>query len=364
LTNDPYVTISNSTQTLGRVGAKDSKTLFFELNIDKSTPSGHTSIFTVKTTSGTFNWEETFSVKISATPNLAFKSVSPGIVKYNETAEIHVTMVNDGTAAFTSPISLKLLTTSYDLKYVTLIDDETTIPALGVGETGTGTFTIETKTPTLPYDFFLETYSESTVGRNYVYEFENDLEGWTYLSGSYFYKAPWLHSTAAGTYTEVGESNSGKGHLKSISIIDGTAQQNNSIDNYLVSPTKIKVGENTKVSFYARANNSYYYKEHFGLAVSAGNTSVNDFTTIKDWVITNGTTWTKYTVDLSEYAGQEIYVAIRHYFTEQQWADSGNGLDLDALDIDDITFENVVVFFFCLIVYMFTCNLSRYIIFV
>ena len=344
LSNDPYVTIINPTQTLGKLGVNNSKTLFFDLDIDSQTPSGHTITFNIATTSGTFNWEETCSVMVSLTPNLAFQSVSPGLVSTNATSDIKVTMVNNGTADFTGPITLKLVTTSYDLKYVTLINDETTIPALGVGETGTGTFTIKTKEPIYPYDFFLETYSESTVGRNYVYEFENDLEGWTGIKGSYCYSAPWLHSTEAGTYTEVGESNSGNGHLKSITIIDGTAQQNNSIDNYLVSPAKIKVGENTKVSFYARANNYYLYKEHFGFAVStAGNTSVSDFTTIQEWVITNRTTWTKYTVDLSEYEGQEIYVAIRHFFPNQEWIDSDYGQDFDALDIDDIIFENVLI---------------------
>ncbi|MBO5811228.1 MAG: S8 family serine peptidase [Bacteroidales bacterium] len=344
LSNDPYVTIINPTQTLGKLGVNNSKTLFFDLDIDSQTPSGHTITFNIATTSGTFNWEETCSVMVSLTPNLAFQSVSPGLVSTNATSDIKVTMVNNGTADFTGPITLKLVTTSYDLKYVTLINDETTIPALGVGETGTGTFTIKTKEPIYPYDFFLETYSESTVGRNYVYEFENDLEGWTGIKGSYCHIAPWLHSTEAGTYTEVGESNSGNGHLKSISYINGTAQQPNSIDNYLVSPVKIKVSEDTKVSFYARANNDYYYKEHFGFAVStAGNTSVSDFTTIQEWVITNRTTWTKYTVDLSEYYGQEIYVAIRHFFPNDEWENSDNGYYLDALDIDDIIFENVLI---------------------
>ena len=349
LTNDPYVTISNSTQTLGRVGAKDSKTLFFELNIDKSTPSGHTSIFTVKTTSGTFNWEETFSVKISATPNLAFKSVSPGIVKYNETAEIHVTMVNNGTAAFTGPISLKLLTTNYDLKYVTLIDDETTIPALGVGETGTGTFTIETKQPTYPYDFFLETYSESTAVGNYVYEFEKDMEGWTYFNASSNgnIKKPWFHSTEANSFQkEAKDSHSGNGHLMSNASLQMT-QYSYPIDNYLVSPVKVKVTEDSKVSFFARAHHKQYYKEHFGLAVSTtGNTSSADFTLLDDWIITESatsTTWKEYTVDLSAYAGQEIYVAIRHFFTAQEWEDTWDGYDLDALNVDDITFENVII---------------------
>lgn len=345
LSNDPYVTIINPTQTLGKLGVNNSKTLFFDLDIDSQTPSGHTITFNIATTSGTFNWEETCSVKVSLTPNLAFQSVSPGLVSTNATSNIKVTMVNNGTADFTGPITLKLVTTSYDLKYVTLIDDETTIPALGVGETGTGTFTIETKEPTHPYDFFLETYSESTVGRNYVYEFENDLEGWTGIKGSYCYSAPWLHSTEVAAYhIEVGESNSGNGHLKSISYINGTEQQPNSIDNYLVSPVKIKVLEDTKVSFYARANNDYYYKEHFGFAVStAGNTSVSDFTTIQEWVITDRTTWKKYTVDLSEYYGQEIYVAIRHFFPNDEWENSDNGYYLDALAIDDIIFENVLI---------------------
>ena len=345
LSNDPYVTIINPTQTLGKLGVNNTKTLFFDLDIDSQTPSGHTITFNIATTSGTFNWEETCSVKVSLTPNLAFQSVSPGLVSTNATSDIKVTMVNNGAADFTGPITLKLVTLSNDLKYVTLINDETTIPALGVGETGTGTFTIETKEPTHPYDFFLETYSESTVGRNYVYEFENDLEGWTGIKGSYCYSAPWLHSTEVAAYhIEVGESNSGNGHLKSISYINGTEQQPNSIDNYLVSPVKIKVLEDTKVSFYARANNDYYYKEHFGFAVStAGNTSVSDFTTIQEWVITDRTTWKKYTVDLSEYYGQEIYVAIRHFFPNDEWENSDNGYYLDALAIDDIIFENVLI---------------------
>ncbi|MBQ5856878.1 MAG: S8 family serine peptidase [Bacteroidales bacterium] len=345
LSNDPYVTIANPTQTLGRLGVNATKTLFFELNIDENTPSGHTATFSIKTTSGNFSWDEIFSVKISTVPSLAFKSVSPGVVKYNETAEIHVTMVNDGTAAFTSPISLKLLTTSYDLKYVTLIDDETTIPALGVGETGTGTFTIETKQPIHPYDFFLDTYAESNAGGNYIYEFENDMEGWTcFKAGTCFTKEPWMHSTSAITLTNVKDSHSGEGHLMSISNQNGVAQLYSPINNYIVSPSKVKVTENSKVSFYASGNNTYGYKEHFGVAVStSGNTSESYFTTIDEWIISEKTTWTKYTVDLSAYAGQEIYVAIRHFFTAQEWEDSYYGYDYDALNIDDITFENVVM---------------------
>ena len=130
----------------------------------------------------------------------------------------------------------------------------------------------------------------------------------------------------------------------SITYRDGAATNYNPIDNYLVSPVKIKATENSKISFYACANNYSLYREHFGLAVStAGNTSASDFTTVQDWVITDRTNWKQYTVDLSAYAGQEIYVAIRHFFTAQEWEDSYYGFDYCALNIDDIVFSDVTL---------------------
>jgi hypothetical protein len=107
-------------------------------------------------------------------------------VKTNTSTDINVTIANTGTAAFSDSIKLKLVTISNDLKHVTLVDNETSIKPLGAGETGTGTFTIETKTPSEGYkfDFFLETYSEYSNPTNYVYEFENDLQGWTYFNAS------------------------------------------------------------------------------------------------------------------------------------------------------------------------------------
>ena len=347
LASDAYVSIVNPTQTAGRIGVGDTKSLFFELNVSNDTPSGHTATFTVTTKCGNFSWENTFSVNITTMPNLAFQSVSPGVVETNATSDIKVTVVNNGTAAFTSPITLNLRTLTGDLKYVNMIDTVTTIPALGIGETGTGTFTIETKLPeTKPsysFDFFLETNSEYTNPTSFVYEFENDMEGWTsFKAGGSFTKVAWLHSTAATTLTNIKESFSGKGHLMSISNQNGVAQVYNPIDNYLVSPNKVKVAENSEVSFYARGNNNVGYKEHFGLAVSTnGNASASDFTTIQEWIISEKTTWTKYTVDLSAYAGQEVYIAIRHFFTAQEWVDSYYGYDYDALNIDDITFSNV-----------------------
>ena len=96
-------------------------------------------------------------------------------------------------------------------------------------------------------------------------------------------------------------------------------------DNYLVSP---KMALDGKITFYAKGQDANWAKEHFGVAVStSGNTDASDFTTIAEWTATED--WVEYTVDLSDYAGQEGYVAIRHF----------NCTDWFYLDVDDITIQ-------------------------
>ncbi|MBO7116304.1 MAG: choice-of-anchor J domain-containing protein [Prevotella sp.] len=97
-------------------------------------------------------------------------------------------------------------------------------------------------------------------------------------------------------------------------------------DNYLVSP---KVALGGKITFYAAAQDQAWPGEVFNVAVSTtGNTSAADFTNIweADKTMTAGG-WFKYEADLSKYAGQEGYVAIRHY----------NCTDMFRLNVDDIT---------------------------
>ena len=85
-------------------------------------------------------------------------------------------------------------------------------------------------------------------------------------------------------------------------------------DNYLVSP-QIELGGT--VRFWACAQDASWAGEHFGLAVSTtGNSDPDDFTTIQEWTMTAnkvGGNWHEYTVDLSAYAGQTGYVALRHF---------------------------------------------------
>ena len=87
-------------------------------------------------------------------------------------------------------------------------------------------------------------------------------------------------------------------------------------DNFIVSPL-LTATENTMISFMAKDSDMPGIApdpEHFGVAVSiSGNTNPADFTMVQEWNSTGS--YTEYTADLSAYAGQQIYVALRHFNT-------------------------------------------------
>lgn len=104
-------------------------------------------------------------------------------------------------------------------------------------------------------------------------------------------------------------------------------------DNFAVLPQLI-ASANTELSFVARDADQPGIApdpEHFGIAIStSGNNNPADFTMIQEWDSQH--TYTDYTVDLSAYAGQQIYVAFRHFNT--------NG-ETYYLNIDNIRITNI-----------------------
>lgn len=158
------------------------------------------------------------------------------------------------------------------------------------------------------------------------WDFEDGMEGWTIIDGNNDAHT-WYHNSLAGDHSTLSDySHTGVGHLMSESYCNAISTPM-SPDDYLVSPYKIAVTAGTTMSFWACAQDENYQAEHFGVAVStAGNTSASDFTTISEWTIgakvdakgaargnREQTSWVKYEVDLSSYAGQEVWVAIRHF---------------------------------------------------
>ena len=151
-----------------------------------------------------------------------------------------------------------------------------------------------------------------------------------------------LGSASGGIYLSEGGSLAGSGHNNSQDFATSGSFSNVvgalNPDNYLVSPL-ITLGGS--ISFYAWAQDADYSAEHFGVAVSTtSNTDPAAFTTIQEWTMTSAGTpasakrrtlgsFGLFTVDLSAYAGQTGYVAIRHF----------NCTDQFMLNIDDIVIE-------------------------
>jgi hypothetical protein len=185
-----------------------------------------------------------------------------------------------------------------------------------------------------------------------TYDFEDGtMQGWTNIDANNDSYVWVMGSQIGGVYLVSGASLAGSAHNSSNDMVCSGSYSNASQsaitpDNYLVSP-QISAENGAQIQFYACAQDASYAAEHFGVAVStSGNTSAADFTTIQEWTMTakgaqgktaetefdiRGTrdqgNWYLYTVDLSSYAGQDIYVAIRHFNCNDQF----------ILNVDDIT---------------------------
>ena len=100
--------------------------------------------------------------------------------------------------------------------------------------------------------------------------------------------------------------------------------------NYLVSP-RVKLREDySEIEFWACALDEVYVAEHFGVFISYD--GINEWTVLQEWTLQGPRNWYHYSCDLSSYAGQEVYLAIRHYYS------SG----MSAICIDDIHIEGTL----------------------
>ena len=196
-----------------------------------------------------------------------------------------------------------------------------------------------TPTPTPP------TPPTPPTGNDFNFD-DGTFMGWTTIDANNDGYNWVMGSQIGGIYLVSGASLEGTGHNSSTDMVCSGSYSNATSaaitpDNYLVSPAK---AEYTGISFWACAQDASYAAEHYGVAVStAGNTSASDFTIVAEWTMTakgegamsvgrDGQTraqgsWYQKTVDLSSYAGQQIWVAIRHFNCNDQF----------ILNVDDIT---------------------------
>ena len=166
----------------------------------------------------------------------------------------------------------------------------------------------------------------NTGNDGYAFDFENDYEegrliNWTTIDADGD-NHNWMLSPIGEGYGH----NHSNGVMMSYSYNNGS-QSPLTPDNYLVSPRMMITANNHYVRFFGSALDESYPADHFGLAVSTTGTDASDFTMIQDWTMTaKQGGWHEYTVDLNNYVGQNVYIAIRHY----------NSSDKFCLCIDDI----------------------------
>ena len=359
--DDKSVTFTENTISLGELASGESKEVVVSLNISPDVTSGRTVFLKTIVTDGEFSWTDELELRVKSSARIVGYVNSPKSVIAGQDVYLDVNVVNEGTVATTSDTDLTLEISGKSSSYVTFIENEVTLGAIAPGETKSATFlfNVSEDAPegtSLQFDLYAVPDNYTKVENlGYCFEthvdqygvLEDGFEGWSAFDASVGRKHTWWHSSSLVKHgmENVGTHSSGKGHLISESSCHAMAMEySSSIDHYLVSP-KIKATADSKFSFKARVHSSYFYGEHFGVAVSeTENNSASSFETIEEWIIKkeDGTDWLHFEVDLSRYAGKEIYVAIRHFFTQEEWDESLNGYYFYALHVDDAEFSNVI----------------------
>ena len=175
------------------------------------------------------------------------------------------------------------------------------------------------------------------AGDEFYYDFEEgNIDGWVTIDadGDNY---NWMNSIEI--------LSPGSGHNSSLACVTSMSYIYQLVlhpDNYLVTEKKYKIDETSKFKFYVCAQDESFAAEHYGVAISLGsNTDAADFVTIWEETLTaksgsskatRGTrqgNWYEKVIDLSQYAGQEIHIALRHF----------NCTDQFYINVDDISLE-------------------------
>ena len=127
-------------------------------------------------------------------------------------------------------------------------------------------------------------------------------------------------------------------------------------NDYLATAKKYNITGSSKLIFRVCAENQMYAAEHYGVAISTNsNNNAADFTTIWEETLTakagakvgrndraQGTYYEK-VIDLSAYAGQDVYIAIRHFGCFGQFFINIDNLTLTTSSKDDPNYSEYEV---------------------
>ena len=183
-------------------------------------------------------------------------------------------------------------------------------------------------------------------GDTFSDDFEGGLGNWTIVDADGD-GHNWYHSSLSQTYSCYDYTgwghNESNGFAVSQSYTDCTYDSYDP-NNFMITNQKYSISSNSVLNFWADYGNDSY-PDHFGVAVAtADNPTPADFTIVwegnaksgnagKSQIRHNGDryfNWRSHSVDLSAYAGQNVYIAFRHF----------NSYDQYEIYIDDVELTN------------------------
>ena len=226
---------------------------------------------------------------------------------------------------------------------------------------GSGAFTCNLTGLTQNTKYYVRAYAKSSAGTSYssqkefttssggggttIEEFTESFEsgmssGWTILDANNDGYTWCMTSAIPSTWTYYSTMTldwyrTGSNAICSGSFINGAGAL--TPNEYLITPL-VSIKNGSTFSFWAAACDANYPEDHFGVAISTTTPTASAFTMLQEWTMTakdrgcgyggiasrngNGAklgTWYQYSVDLSAYAGQNVYIAIRHFNCNDQY---------------------------------------------
>ena len=159
----------------------------------------------------------------------------------------------------------------------------------------------------LHWDGYAESYNVSYYKTFFFDSFEEDLSQWTvYHEGdpeSWEWAIENPHDNSA-------DLNAHSGYYAAVAYSDFDIHA----DSWLVTP-QIQLPNQTTLKFWIMRSTYDDARDEYEVRLSTTGNAISDFTTVLKEKAAANSTWTPVTIDLSEYDGQQCYIAIRHDFT-------------------------------------------------
>lgn len=128
---------------------------------------------------------------------------------------------------------------------------------------------------------------------------------------------------------------------KSMTSIASVPDDNTFANNdWLISPQITLGTSGNSLSFWAKAADATYANEEFNVAISTTNTDTNNFSFIETGLVPQEIDWEEFIIDLDQYAGQAVYIAINHVAADQFGFQVDDfKVTAEVLSVDDVNFD-------------------------